>query len=349
MLFVSDLRAKGSSYAHIIYLLTILLVAVFVGTSVLYSSYYNVAESTEAVYPFSFQYVSLPQNPSEQSEEDIRQIENTFEQEKEPYISYHSAFKTDQEQRVGFLSNTLYNALGKHEKIALDDDEYYVVAGDEATEPDPKIINDYIEGLQCTGIQEQMLLSTSLQNVYYVVPDHVYELLEYPENEVFAYELSNWTEKSAIIQKIEDKITTIPEERLVNSKVSLYETEKFVKNITFFIGFMLSLIFLSAAMSILYFYLQTSLEEEKDKYRGLRKIGLATKEIRTVVTKELASLIFAPFAFATVLLFAALVALRNTISASFLQMTAIGVMIFCLLFIISFFTIRKIYINKLIS
>lgn len=350
MLFISDLKAKGSSYAHIIYLLTVLLVAVFVGTSVLYSSYYNVAESTEAVYPFSFQYVSLPQNSSEQTEEDIHQIEYTFEQENESYISYRSAFKTDQERRIGFLSNTLYNALGSHKKVELDDDEYYVAAGYEGVEPDPKLINDYTEEkLQYTGTQEQMLLSTSLQNVYYIVPDEIYETLEYPENQVFAYELDNWTEKSSVIQKIENKVTTTPDKHLVNSKVSLYETEKFVKNITFFIGFMLSLIFLSAAMSILYFYLQTSLEEERDKYRGLRKIGLATKEIRTVVTKELALLIFAPFVFAAALLFIALIALRNTISDSFLQMTSIGVMVFCLIFIISFFIIRKVYINKLIN
>lgn len=349
LLFVSDLKAKGKTFSHIIYLLTILLVAVFVGTSVLYSSYYSVEENTEAVYPYSFQYVSLPQNPAEQVREDIQQIESTFKQENEQYVSYHSAFKTDQKRRIGFLSNTLYNALGAHKQIMLDNDEYFVVAGNEGTSPDPQLINDYIkEDLQYTDSQQQMLLSTSLQNVYYVVPDGIYEALDYPENQVFAYELANWTEKSEVIQKIEDKITTTPEQRLVSSKVSLYETEKYVKNITFFIGFLLSLIFLSAAMSILYFYLQTSLAEERDKYKGLRKIGLAVSEVRTIVTKELTLLIFAPFAFATVLLFTALITLRNTISVSFLQMTGIGVTIFCLLFILSFFIIRKVYINKLL-
>ena len=65
MLFVSNLQAKGNSHAHVIYLLSILLLAVFVTTSVLYSSYYNVEEDTEDVYPYSFQYISLPDNPIE--------------------------------------------------------------------------------------------------------------------------------------------------------------------------------------------------------------------------------------------------------------------------------------------
>jgi putative ABC transport system permease protein len=47
----------------------------------------------------------------------------------------------------------------------------------------------------------------------------------------------------------------------------------------FFIDFMLSLIFLSAAMSILYFYLQSNLEEEKNKFAGIRKVGLSIREL----------------------------------------------------------------------
>lgn len=128
MLFVSNLKAKRRSHAIIIYLLTILLLGVFICTSVLYSSYYNVEENTEVLYPYSFQYTSLPSNTSEVEKEDISFIETTFDETGE-YDSYYSAFKTDEENRIGFMSVSDYNALGLHRQISLKDNEYYVAAG----------------------------------------------------------------------------------------------------------------------------------------------------------------------------------------------------------------------------
>lgn len=350
MLFVSNLQAKGNSYAHIIYLLAILLLAVFVGTSVLYSTYYNVEESTESVYPYSLQYISLPNNPAQQAEKDIAFIEGTFDQESEPYTTYYSAFKTDEKRRIGFMSNTHFNLLGDHPQVDLQKDEYYVVAGSDMTTPNTEWIKDYVsDDLKLKGVQEKLILTTTLQNVYYVVPDDIYETLPFPEYQVFAYELPNWTAKVNVIQSIEKEVETVPEEHLVASKIALYDTERFVKKMMFFIGFMLSLIFLSAAMSILYFYLQTSLEGEREKYRGIRKIGLSIKEIRSVVSRELALLIFIPFVFASGILFSALLALRNTINPVFYQMTGIGVSIFFVLFVISFMILRKVYVDKLLD
>ncbi|GIN70320.1 peptide ABC transporter Pep4E family, permease [Bacillus sp. J14TS2] len=350
LLFVSNLQAKGNSHVHIIYLLSILLLAVFVCTSVLYSSYYNVEESTEAVYPYSFQYISLPDNPVEKEQEDIEYIETTLKQTVGDYEAYQSAFKTDEERRIGFMSNANFNALGSHQPITLNENEYYVVAGNKATTPSTDAIQDYLDGdMQYVGLEEEMILSTSLREVYYVIPNEMYETMNYPEYSVFAFELEDWTERLDVAEKIESQVTTEPGERLVTSKISLYDTESFIKSITFFIGFILSLIFLSAAMSILYFYLQTSLAGEKEKYAGIRKIGLSIKEISSVVSKELAILIFVPFTFAAVLLFIVLISLRNMIAPAFYQMTAIGVGIFFLLFILSFFIIRKAYLKKLVE
>lgn len=351
MLFVSNLKAKGGSYVKIIYLLAILLLAVFTATSVLYSSYYNVEESTEAVYPYSIQYVSLPQNSQEQEEKDMQFIEETLRQEKD-YISYGSAFKTNWEgrSRVGFISNTNFNDLGSHKELDLEDNEYYTVAGTEGEIPKTELLNDYLdEDLKYKGMQKEMILTSTLQNVYYVVPDKIYESLTLDELEVFAYELQNWPEKIDVAEKIESQINTIPDQRLVTSKISLFKVEELIKSISFFIGFMLSLIFLSAAMSILYFYLQTSFEGEREKYKGIRKIGLSIKEIRTIVSKELSILVFLPFVFANILLFSALISLRNTISPTFIQMTSIGVGVFALLFILGFFIIRRVYIKKLVN
>ncbi|MGN7402481.1 FtsX-like permease family protein [Cytobacillus praedii] len=348
MLFVSNLKAKERSHAHIIYLLTILLLGSFVCTSVLYSSYYNVKGKTETLYPYSFQYTSLPGNELE-AKKDSTFIEAILD-EAGNYEAYYSSFKTDEKRRIAFMSVSNFNQLGQHKDIRLSNNEYFVAAGHEGVHPNKESIHDYPFGnLEFTGIEKRNILSTGLQNVYYIVPNEVYETIKYPEYKIFAYELDDWTNKVNTAKTILSKINTEPDVRLMASKIELYDVEKFVNSIMFFIGFILSLIFMSAAMSILYFYLQTSLEREREKFSGIRKVGFSIKELTTIVTKELATLIFIPFTIAAFILFATLFGMHNHISLAFYQLTAIGLGIFLLLFIISFFFIRTGYLNKLVN
>lgn len=315
----------------------------------MYSSYYNVKGDAEAAYPYSFQYISLPENKKEVEKEDITFIESTLSKQGS-YDAYYSTFKTDKQQNIGFMSVSNYNALGSHKVISLKDDEYYVAAGNYDVLPSIEDIHDYPFGnLKYVGLEKRNILTSSFQKVYYIVSDKVYKAIEYPVFNVFAYEVDHWTEKLELSETILSKVSIIPDERLISSKINLYETEKTTASLLFFIGFMLSIIFLSAAMSILYFYLQTSFEEEKEKYAGIRKIGFSVKELITVVTKELATLIFIPFAFASILLCGTLLGMRSHFSSAFYGVTVIGVGIFLLLFVISFFIIRRSYLKKLMN
>ncbi|MGE7868522.1 FtsX-like permease family protein [Bacillus paramycoides] len=349
MLYASNLKAKGRSHAHLIYLLTVLLLGVFLCTNVLYSSYYNIDKRVESLEPYSFQYISLPGNKPEAEKEDVSFIENTLANQGK-YDAYYSAFKTDKNQNIGFMSVSNYNAFSIHKTLFLKDDEYYVVAGYQNILPSTELIHDYPFGeLKYAGIEKRNILMSGVQKVYYIVPDAVYETIDYPIFKVFSYEAEHWTEKLDLAETIFSKITPIQYERQIHSKIDLYNTEKFTVSLLFFIGFMMSLIFLSAAMSILYFYLQMALEGEKEKYAGIQKIGFSIKELASVVTKELATLIFIPFVLASILLCGIMFKLRNQFSSAFYGVTAIGVGLFLLLFIISFFIIRRSYLKKLMN
>ncbi|MGE7887712.1 FtsX-like permease family protein [Bacillus cereus] len=349
MLFISNLKAKGRSHAHLIYLLTVLLLGVFLCTNVLYSSYYNIDKRVESLEPYSFQYISLPGNKPEAEKEDVSFIEDTLANQGK-YDAYYSAFKTDKNQNIGFMSVSNYNALSIHKTLSLKDDEYYVVAGYQNILPSTELIHDYPFGeLKYAGIEKRNILMSGVQKVYYIVPDAVYETIDYPIFKVFSYEAEHWTEKLDLAETIFSKVTPIQYERQIHSKIDLYNTEKFTVSLLFFIGFMMSLIFLSAAMSILYFYLQMALEGEKEKYAGIRKIGFSVKELSSVVTNELATLIFIPFVLASILLCGTMFGLRNQFSSALYGVTAIGVGLFLLLFVISFFIIRRSYLKKLMN
>lgn len=193
------------------------------------------------------------------------------------------------------------------------------------------------------------MLSTGFQNTYFIVPDQLYESIHFPIYQVYIFELANWTAYMELADKIMEHIPSLPDNRYVTSKIALYDSEMFVKSVMFFIGSMLSLIFLSAAMSILYFYLQTTLIQEREKYTSIRKLGLSQKELFTVVSKELAILIFVPFALAITMLFITLFALRTMISITFLQVSMISSLCFLALFMISYLFIRKSYFKRLLT
>lgn len=97
--------------------------------------------------------------------------------------------------------------LNPHKDITLEDNEYYVATGNEGTVPNTELINDYPFGkLSYKGLEERNILATGIQNVYNVVPDVIYETIDFPVYKVFAYELENWEEKTDVIETISSKV-----------------------------------------------------------------------------------------------------------------------------------------------
>lgn len=163
MLYVSNIKAKGRSHSQLIYLLTVLLLGVFLCTNVLYSSYYNINTRAESIDPYSFEYISLSGNTPEVEKKDISFIENALAKQGE-YDAYYSAFKTDKNHNIGFMSVSNYNALGFHKTISLKDDEYYVAAGNNYALPNIEFIRDYPFGkLKYAGLEKRNILTSGFQ------------------------------------------------------------------------------------------------------------------------------------------------------------------------------------------
>lgn len=347
MLLASNLNAKMKSHANILFLITVLLSGVFLSTSILFSSYYNVEKDSEANFPYSFQYIATSKADPSMVEADIEHIEkqiSTLNSEK-----YFIEFKSNEDTRLGYMSVSDYNLL-KNQKVRLNDNEFIAVAGQRKISPITNTVEDhYLKNFKLASIDERNLLPSGFRKTYFIVPDHLYNSIDYPVYKAYLFELDNWTAHTELAKKIIEDMPPIYEERYVSSKIKLYDEEMLTKSIMFFIGSMLSLIFLSAAMSILYFYLQTTLLQEKEKYLGIRKLGLSKKELFTVVSKELAILIFVPFTIATSMLFATLFAMRNMISTSFFQVSMMSSLCFFALFFVSFIFIRKSYFKRLLG
>ncbi len=347
MLLASNLNAKMKSHANMLFLITLLLSGVFLCTSILFSSYYNVQKDSEGNYPYSFQYIADPK-----ADDSIIQVNLDHLEAKLAAVKankYFIEFKSDENRRLGYMSLSDYNLLQQKE-FSLNENEFIAVAGNHGIAPITNIASDrYIKSFKLAEINEKNLLSTGFQETYFIVPDSIYQSIDYPVYKTYIYELENWTEHTELAKTITENIPSLPGERYVTSKINLYDTEMFVKSVMFFIGSMLSLIFLSAAMSILYFYLQTTLLQEKEKYMGIRKLGLSKKELDSVIAKELAILIFVPFTIAILLLLTTLLAMRTMVSTAFLQVSIASSCCFFVLFLISYLWIRNNYFKRLVN
>lgn len=347
MLLASNLNAKMKSHANMLFLITLLLSGVFLCTSILFSSYYNVQKDSEGNYPYSFQYIADPKADDSIIQANLDHLEAKLAAVKAN--KYFIEFKSDENRRLGYMSLSDYNLLQQKE-FSLNENEFIAVAGNHGIAPITNIASDrYIKSFKLAEINEKNLLSTGFQETYFIVPDSIYQSIDYPVYKTYIYELENWTAHTELAKTITENIPSLPGERYVTSKINLYDTEMFVKSVMFFIGSMLSLIFLSAAMSILYFYLQTTLLQEKEKYMGIRKLGLSNKELASVIAKELAILIFVPFTIAILLLLTTLLAMRTMVSTAFLQVSIASFCCFFVLFLISYLWIRKNYFKRLVN
>ena len=347
MLLASNLNAKMKSHANMLFLITLLLSGVFLCTSILFSSYYNVQKDSEGNYPYSFQYIADPKADDSIIQANLDHLEAKLAAVKAN--KYFIEFKSDENRRLGYMSLSDYNLLQQKE-FSLNENEFIAVAGNHGIAPITNIASDrYIKSFKLAEINEKNLLSTGFQETYFIVPDSIYQSIDYPVYKTYIYELENWTAHTELAKTITENIPSLPGERYVTSKINLYDTEMFVKSVMFFIGSMLSLIFLSAAMSILYFYLQTTLLQEKEKYMGIRKLGLSKKELASVIATELAILIFVPFTIAILLLLTTLLAMRTMVSTAFLQVSIASSCCFFVLFLISYLWIRKNYFKRLVN
>ncbi|MEY2365549.1 ABC transporter permease [Lysinibacillus capsici] len=347
MLLASNLNAKMKSHANMLFLITILLSGVFLCTSILFSSYYNVKKASEENYPYSFQYIADPRADDNMVKADLDYLEDTLSTVQAQ--RYFIEFKSNEDQRIGYMALSDYNLI-QYQDNKLSKDEFIAVAGSRDVAPTTNNTSDlYIKSFKLASTHEQNLLSTGFQQSYFIVPDDIYKTIDYPVYKTYIYELEDWTAHTDLAKIITSDLPSLPGERYVTSKIDLYNTEMFVKSVMFFIGSMLSLIFLSAAMSILYFYLQTTLQQEKEKYIGIRKLGLSRNELATIITKELAILIFVPFTIAITLLLITLLAIQTMVSTAFLQVSIASSCCFFVLFFISYVLIRKSYFKRLVS
>ncbi|CAG7626840.1 FtsX-like permease family protein [Paenibacillus allorhizosphaerae] len=118
-------------------------------------------------------------------------------------------------------------------------------------------------------------------------------------------------------------------------------------NLLLFVGLFVSCVFFVASGSFLYFRLYTDLNDDKEKYRSIRKLGLTDKELVKVASTQIALLFFIPFAVALIHSSVALYALHNMLQSPVVRSAATVCSVFLAAQFVYFLFIRARYLKHL--
>ncbi|HEY4390496.1 MAG TPA: ABC transporter permease [Paenibacillus sp.] len=362
MLTISGMKSQLRSNVKMMYLVSLLLMGTFFSIVGLYSANVNVEQNTKANNPFDYMYVSHTDNLHES--EHVEMLQQSLK-DQPGYTSYkYDVLYNDERGRQAIISLSNYNAaiqgLGG-EPISLDKDEVYMISGLPKEKADLRVPDHIQKILQqanmtahVVGGSSQSIIPAGYFNHIMVVSNQDYIVIERMQGlkliHVFAYNVDNWKDDVATTRLLTDSIGHSDHGEFgFFSAGHLFAVDKNSKNLMFYVGFMLSLIFMIAALSMIYFRLITDLDKEREKYKGIMKIGLSKKELTSIVSRQLAVLMFVPFVVASLFFFTGVLFLREVVGGSLGTVTASCFVIFMTIQCLGYFIINAKYRNALVK
>jgi putative ABC transport system permease protein len=114
-----------------------------------------------------------------------------------------------------------------------------------------------------------------------------------------------------------------------------------------FVGQFIGIVFFVSAGSFLYFRLYMDLDEDKQKFKAIAKMGLSEKELKKVLNRQTAILFFAPIIVALIHGAVALTALSHMFFYNLFTESAIVLSIFLAIQVIYFFIVRFFYTKQI--
>lgn len=191
---------------------------------------------------------------------------------------------------------------------------------------------------------EEVIYSKALPayDSYYVVSDQDFEQLPEPMREEFyhAWQVTNGEEH--ILTAAEKIYEALPHYEFYARDYMVHQLNKSY-GLVLFVGLFIGIVFFVSAGSFLYFRLYADLDEDKQKFRSITKIGLTEKELKKVLTKQTAILFFTPIIVALIHGAVALTALSHMFYYDITKVAVSVLGVFLVIQVVYFYIVRYFY------
>ena len=361
LLWISDLVYRMKDNARLLFVVTITCTVSFTTMAAFFSIYQSVDEEYAKSYPIPFNYFSYSSDV--QRDNNLSIISSELDEEG---LSYRTVsvpfleFDSDSSQKIGAISTQGYNRLAEllnREPLQLKSGEAIEVstwtnkADSRITIQENETVHLGSDTLRLIGVvQDNIFPEGSFRNLC-VLNDSDFEKQDSVLNKgvYYGYSVLDWTKASTAAEKIDAQIGTDWNGFKYRSSPDWYQTDQLTYKLILFVGSFISIVFFIAAGSFIYFRFYTDVQEEKGKYRNLRKIGMTIREVKKIITVQLAILFFVPILLAALHSVFALQILQTRVSTSIGSYASTILIFFLVAWSIYFLLLRSRYLRSLLE
>ncbi|KNF07755.1 ABC transporter permease protein [Gottschalkia purinilytica] len=363
LLWISDLAYKLKENSRMLFIVSIVSTVAFTSVAGLFVFNSMKAKGTEEKFPLPYNYIAEPNDTVR--DKNIKEIESKFKEGNFEYHKYTATFleqKNNEDEKYYIMNASDYNNLAKainRKTIYIKNDEVVLVPTYPSLPTREALLkiknikfNSTNSSYKVKEVGESNILPIGILSQMVVVNDDVFNKIsnKLPNLKYYGYDVPRWKDTLNIQEEIrKDMIDLDNPEKMTHyvlNSPSLYYTEKQQGNMLLYMGFFIGVIFFIGAGSFLYFRFYTDLNQDKEKYKNMAKIGLSTDEIKKTSTIQMATLFFVPYIVASIHTIVALKSLENITYTSLIgyALTVLGG--FFVAQVIYFLIIRSFYLKN---
>ncbi|MDQ0300236.1 putative ABC transport system permease protein [Salibacterium salarium] len=359
MILFSDLSFRMKDNARTFFLVAIISTVAFCSIGALYGFQSVLTSMAQGNQSLPFSYTAYEDNEDER--EDIETISQTLSEhdlnatQEEISLRYYDVLDSEDTSMV--ISQSDYNrfaAITGEDSISVGDNgviishfEANINLGDQKEKELKELVTIDSE---VSVHPEQNITSRALPEVdpYFIVSDEQFERLSEPEVAETYYGWQTKDDKQAKIEAGKELWEEVGPSLIAATDYEMFQLNKGYGPVLF-VGLFIGIVFFVAAGSFLYFRLYSDLDDDKEKFQAIAKLGLSEKELKKVLTRQVAILFFTPMAVALLHGAVALTALSHLFMYNlFIEaVTVLG--IFFVIQVIYFFIVRFFYIKQIKS
>ncbi|MEI2465817.1 ABC transporter permease [Niallia taxi] len=349
MILFSDLSFRMKDNARTFFMVAIISTVAFSAIGTLFGFQTFLTEGLKNNNPHTFSYITV-----DQDKDDVAFINETIEQEqmeakhKQTKLAHYEIGQDN----IVITSETDFNRFAAflgEDTIDIQTGEVKVVefTGNEYGQTEELLKQKLNLNSGTSLIPKEVIYSRALPatDSYYVVSDQDFKELPEPISEESYHAWQVIKGQDNIIAASEKIEKVVPPYEFYAKDYSIYQLNK-AYGLVLFVGLFIGIVFFVSAGSFLYFRLYADLEEDKQKFRSISKMGLTEKELKNVLTRQTAILFFTPILVALIHGAVALTALSHFFYYDLTKISLSVLGIFTLIQIIYFAIVRFFYTKQ---
>jgi putative ABC transport system permease protein len=351
MLLFSDLAFRMKDNARTFFMVAMVSTVAFCAIGSLFGFQSFLTSSIKTVNSTTFSYKANEEN----EEQNVALINQTLKEEKIETESEHTVLRHYEigNDTILISNQSDFNRFAKligEESVEIIDGQVMVVEFEGTNFGQTKdLLKETITLTTGKTLKpKDVMYSRALPatDSYYIVSDDDFLKLPEPMNQVSYYAWQATGGKEGVMAASEKLYEQIPRHEIMAVDYEIYEIMKFYGPILF-VGLFIGIVFFVSAGSFLYFRLYMDLDEDKQKFKSISKMGLTDRELKKVLNRQTIILFFAPILIALIHGAVALTALSNMFYFNLFKESVIVLSVFLAIQVVYFFIVRFFYTKQI--